>query len=263
MPDFGYFYPCLINACRKPVSDTSRQNIFFRGCPKTLRCEHDTFARVLRFVVMNNKPTPSPEKNVTDNAVATLAEVEAAIELLTAAEWLKLNEFAKWRIRGLGRKARGRSAPGLLQEAFASTLEEGGRHWPTSKVDFVGFLCRAMQSISSNWGAKFDRNERQQADSDGSELHEVSLQQLNEDTLPLTIHTSFPDPERALLAKEEVEIIERMVESRETAALIVEALKEEKSGPEIQECFGITRTEYETEMKWIRRNAKKTLPEKV
>lgn len=232
-------------------------------CPKPLKNKHDSFARALKFAVMNKKPTSSPVKNLLDNTIATFAEIEAAIESLTPAEWLKLNDFAGWRIRGLGRKARGRSAHGLLQEALASTLEEGGRHWPTSKVDFFGFLCGAMQSISSNWGAKFDRNERQQADSDGIELHEVSLQQLNEDTLPLATHTSFPDPERTLLAKEEVETIERMVESRESAALIVEALKEGMTGPEIQQWLGITRTAYETEMRWLRRNAKKAFPEKV
>lgn len=212
---------------------------------------------------MNKKPTPSPEKNVPDNRIATFAEIEAAIEALTSAEWLKLNAFAKSRIRALGRKARERSAHGLLQEALTSSLQEDSRHWPKSKVDFFGFLCGTIRSISSNWGAKFDRDERQQADSEGVELHVVSLQQLNEDTLPLATHTSFPDPERTLLAKEEVETIERIVASRELAALIVEALKDGMTGQEIQQCFDITRTAYETEMKWIRRNARKALPGKV
>lgn len=210
---------------------------------------------------MNKRPA-SPGNAEKQTKYASPTEVEAAIDSLTPAELNRLKVFARWRIRGLGRKARGRSPHGLLQEALTSALEEDGRKWNPSKVGFCDFLLGAMRSISSNWGAKFDRDEQQQAAGADAKLQEVSLEYLKEDALPLSIHSTFPDPEHILLAKEEVEAVERIVELRERAALIVEAMKSEMSGPEIQEWLGITRTEYETEMKWIRYNVRKFLPRK-
>ena len=82
-------------------------------------------------------------------------EVDRAIEALTRAEQLRFQQFAKFRIRGLGRTARGRDWEDLLEEALYRTLigatdASQGRHW-NKKVDLVRHLEQAMRSISSCW----------------------------------------------------------------------------------------------------------------
>jgi len=90
-------------------------------------------------------------------------EVERAIEALTSSELLRLRQFAEFRVRGLGRAARGRTGEDLLQEALMRTLIgaedlQKGRHW-NKDVDFVGHLTGAMQSISNHWKRQFKETE--------------------------------------------------------------------------------------------------------
>lgn len=82
-------------------------------------------------------------------------EVDRTIEMLTTQEWLKLQKFAEFRVRGLGRAALGRTGEDLLGEALLGTLigaeaTQKGRHW-NKDVDFVRHLTEAMRSISSCW----------------------------------------------------------------------------------------------------------------
>jgi CheY-like chemotaxis protein len=90
-------------------------------------------------------------------------EVDRAIEALTSSELLRLQQFAEYRIRGLGRAARGRTWEDLLQEAELRTLigtdaTGKGRHW-NKNVDFVLHLTGAMQSISNCWKRQFKEQE--------------------------------------------------------------------------------------------------------
>jgi CheY-like chemotaxis protein len=82
-------------------------------------------------------------------------EVDRAIGALTSSELLRLQQFADFRVRGLGRAARGRTGEDLLGEALLRTLigaeaTRAGRHW-NKHVDFVWHLTGAMRSISSCW----------------------------------------------------------------------------------------------------------------
>ncbi|MGA2856803.1 MAG: hypothetical protein ABSE40_08035 [Candidatus Sulfotelmatobacter sp.] len=90
-------------------------------------------------------------------------EVERAIEALTPSELLRLRQFADFRLRGLGRAARGRTGGDLLGEALLGTLigaetTRKGRHW-NKDVDFVRHLTGAMQSISNCWKRQFKDTE--------------------------------------------------------------------------------------------------------
>jgi CheY-like chemotaxis protein len=87
-------------------------------------------------------------------------EVDRAIKALTPSELLRLRQFADFRVRGLGRAARGRTGEDLLGEALLRTLigaeaAQKGRHW-NKNVGFVWHLTGAMQSISSYWKRQFD-----------------------------------------------------------------------------------------------------------
>ena len=87
-------------------------------------------------------------------------EVDRAIEALTSSEVLRLQQSADFRVRGLGRAARGRTWEDLLQEAVLRTLigaedTQKGRHW-NKDVDIVMHLTGAMRSISNCWKRQFE-----------------------------------------------------------------------------------------------------------
>jgi hypothetical protein len=68
-------------------------------------------------------------------------EIDRAIKTLTSSDLLRLQRFAKFRVRGLGRAASGRDWEDLLGEALYRTLKgtddtQNGRHW-NRKVPFV------------------------------------------------------------------------------------------------------------------------------
>ena len=86
-------------------------------------------------------------------------EIDRAINALTSSDLLRLQRFAKFRVRGLGRAASGRDWEDLLAEALHRTLmgtkdKESGRHWNRS-VTFVQHLAGAMSSIASLWKRQF------------------------------------------------------------------------------------------------------------
>src|SRR5262249_8131224 len=93
-------------------------------------------------------------RRVPKDRTASVDEVRAAIESLSDADNLRLESFAMYRIRGLGRRSGGRTHRDLFQEAVHAALD-GTRSWDRSKVDFVGFLLGAMRSISDNWNKRF------------------------------------------------------------------------------------------------------------
>ncbi|WP_315769618.1 MULTISPECIES: hypothetical protein [unclassified Bradyrhizobium] len=77
-----------------------------------------------------------------DVSVRSRAEIEAAIPLLSDAEWIRLRKASRyfgW--------AYGLGADDLLQEAFCRLLA-GSRKCP-SHVDIVKFLVQAMRSIAN------------------------------------------------------------------------------------------------------------------
>jgi CheY-like chemotaxis protein len=90
-------------------------------------------------------------------------EVDRMIEMLTTKDWLKLQKFADFRVRGLGGAARGRTGQDLLGDALLRTLigaesTQKGRHW-NKDVDFVWHLTGAMRSISTCWKRQFKETE--------------------------------------------------------------------------------------------------------
>lgn len=95
---------------------------------------------------------------VPEEKAATPDQIRAAIESLTEADFERLDEFAKNRVRRLGPKAARITAGELLNEAVISILD-GTRRWNPEKVDLPGLLIGAMRSITSNWARKYDPDE--------------------------------------------------------------------------------------------------------
>lgn len=176
---------------------------------------------------------------------------------LSVADNLKLLRFAQRRVAAIGRASMGRDERVLLQEAVTSALA-GNRRWNKSTVNFIGFLFGAIRSISSNWCKSFDPNEARLA----SELIEESEEGLLVNPL-LSAPAEIPNPEQNAIIQEQEDLrmqqvarIKELVEQRPLASLIIDGQLEGMNGTQIQEALGISKKEYETEMKWIYRTVR-------
>src|SRR2546425_7246381 len=72
-------------------------------------------------------------------------EVDRAIEALTSSELLRLQQFAAFRVQGLGRATRGRTGEDLLAEALLGTLIGTRSEEHTSELQSLAYLvCRLL-----------------------------------------------------------------------------------------------------------------------
>ena len=198
------------------------------------------------------KKKKNQEKSAQE-VVATQEEITKAVESLSDAQLLKLRNFARFRIKGLGGKACGRTFENLLWEGILRTLE-GDRRWYRERVDFPTHLMGAMRSISSHWREKYDRRE-------GSvEWASPFINNEGGEIEPLQdIPSEIPNPERAFEAKEQIEKLRASISDDSTGLEVLNGLLGEMKGPEIQEILSLSQTEYETVIKRIYRTARKTL----
>jgi DNA-directed RNA polymerase specialized sigma24 family protein len=195
-------------------------------------------------------------RRVPEELAAGPDEISEAIESLTDVQLLKLEKYARWRIRGLGQANDGRDYEDLMQEAITSTLT-GPRQWNKS-VSFERHFIGAMRSISSHWREQFDPDSPQLE----SEVIRIS-QEGKETNLFLNALSTDPPAERALIARQDIEEIEKhFVEDRE-ALDVIGGWRSEMTGPEIQEVLGISKTAYETIARRVRRNAPVILGQKT
>lgn len=174
------------------------------------------------------------------NGSASQAEILAALEALEPPDLLRLRSYARYRVRGLGWCARGRSHEDLLSEAFTATLA-GTRRWNKSAVDFVGHLCGVMRSVSSHWAETKEARALEPAD--GAFVDHVEA--------------SAPDAERELAARQEVERIVRHFEEDPLVLAIIDGFRKGLKGPEVQANLGIDQTEFETAVRRLRRGVEK------
>jgi len=135
----------------------------------------------------------------------------------------------------------------LLGEALTATLDDNHRRWNKS-VSFVQHLLGAMQSISTAWRKNFDSDEA----SLESGITPASSEGEISSILPETPSTA-PDAERILIAKQEIEKIERLFLDDPLVLDVIGGWRSEMTGPEIQEALGISQTEYETAVRRMRR----------
>ncbi|PYN89995.1 MAG: hypothetical protein DMD87_03485 [Candidatus Rokuibacteriota bacterium] len=190
-----------------------------------------------------------------EESAATPAEITTAMEVLTAAALLRLRNYARWRVRGLGRKAAGRTETELLADAMNATLE-GKRRWNKDKVDFVGHLVGAMRSISSHW-----RGQSKSADEATLESDLLRTTEDGEVLRPFDLVPSEePGPDEELEANESqseartrVEAIENAFADDPVISLILDGLRQGMTPGKVRAELELSQTEYETAMNRLRR----------
>ena len=168
--------------------------------------------------------------------------VRSAIESMSESDLLKVRSFAQWRIRGLGRKARGRTAEDLLHEAVVASLE-GRRVW-CAHVDFVNHLCGAMRSISSNWKQQY-----------GEEYLESELSDALGDRA-IDFPATASDPEKLFLLEEEFAVIATILADDPVALCVAQCLGAGYTAKEAQLALELSPREYATAVRRLRRRLK-------
>jgi len=178
-------------------------------------------------------------------------EIDRAIKALTSSELLRLQRFAEFRIRGVGRAACGRDWEDLLGEALYRTLmgaedAEHGRHW-NKKVTFVQHLAGAMSSIANVWKRQFKEKTTYLI----SELsvHDPEGQE----------HSPFDDvpsactpADEGLIEKCEEDRVVELLQDSPQAAQVLRGLMEHLKKTEIMSKYGLDEKQYAAAMRRIR-----------
>jgi hypothetical protein len=201
---------------------------------------------------------PFMKKAVPKEVAATEDEIVAAIEALTTADHLRLRSYALHRAGMLRRTGLDKGDSDLLQIAIEHTLS-GRRHWNKESSSFVDYLLGAIKSISNNWCRTLEQH---------GHFLESDMTTVSEDgraTEPLSeVPSPRPNPEEALVIKEQEEMIrreldriEQLVADRPLAALIISERRRGTPRTEIQEVFNLSHTQYETLTRWIYETVRK------
>jgi CheY-like chemotaxis protein len=178
-------------------------------------------------------------------------EVEQAIEALTSSELLRLQQFADFRIRGLGRAARGRTGEDLLSEAQFRTLKGAGvtregRHW-NKHVDFVWHLTGAMRSISNGWKRQFTEKEAYL-------ISEVSIHDAEgQEHSPLdNLVSEHKTADQRLIEKDKEEWVLSKFKDDPEATQVLQGLLDGLKKNEIMSKYGLSEKQYAAAVKRIR-----------
>ena len=138
----------------------------------------------------------------------------------------------------------GRDHTDLLREAMAVTLG-GDRRWRKGTVDFLTHLSGVMRSISSHWRERFAPEEA---------YTEAELTHADNAPSPLLgAMSEEPDSERVLDARQRLELIERHFAADPAVPKIIDGFRQGLTGPEIQLASGLSKKDYESAIKRMRR----------
>jgi len=160
--------------------------------------------------------------------------------LVTEADLLRLKVIARLHARGLPPHI---SWADLLQEAFTRVLE-GSRRQPEG-IPIVAFLAGVMRSIKEQYWRQARRGARQLPKL-LAELEPTGLQEGG----PLDPR---PSPERSTIAAQEIEAINHLFEDDLQARQIISALYEGWTPEEICAIHAMSKTDYDSTRKRIRR----------
>ncbi|HEY4212928.1 MAG TPA: hypothetical protein VGM84_15720 [Steroidobacteraceae bacterium] len=168
-----------------------------------------------------SSPVPGP------SVIGTPLERAVAAELISDMDLLRLKANAKLLARGLAPEVQWWD---LLQEAFARVLSGHRGRPPGVPVD--AFITGVMRSIRSQYWRQMSRG-----------CHESETD----------IFDPSPDPERALLAVQELAAITRLFADDPVVMRILDGLADGLTPDEICSANGFSKTTYDSARKRMRR----------
>lgn len=187
-------------------------------------------------------------RRVAPEKAASPAEIAAAIESLTAADLLRLGQYARRRIRILGPKAGDRVGDDLLQTAVQDLLEDT-RRWDKSKVGLMGFLFGAMRSISSNWAKTYRQDEVPILETDLLKRdHEGKL------FSPLqALPANEPTTDEQIVNRQTLLEIDNLFKDDEKAQMVLTGWQDGLDPGAVRDLWDLTQNDYNTIVRRIRR----------
>jgi RNA polymerase sigma-70 factor (ECF subfamily) len=169
--------------------------------------------------------------------VITPLQEAIARKLVTDMDLLRLKSIARVYARGLPPDI---SWTDLLQEAMARVLN--GTRRAREGVPVVAFFAGVMRSIRNEHWRRVRRQRRADDSAHAALIRELEL-----------VPDAAADPERTLLALSELEAIARLFADDPVALQIIAALGDGLLAEEIRTTLGLTRTEYDSARKRMRR----------
>jgi DNA-directed RNA polymerase specialized sigma24 family protein len=176
---------------------------------------------------------------LADQRILTPAQVALALNIISRMDFLRLKAIARLHARGLPPDV---SWDDLLQEAFTRAMV-GSRRKPQG-VAMVAFLAGIMRSLrAEHWRrARGGPGSRETLRIDHQDLSRAG-----------ELGDPASDLEQALLAREQIEAIERLFAGDPVALGILAGLAEGHSAAQIRSAMGISKTDYDSGRKRMRR----------
>ena len=163
-----------------------------------------------------------------------------ALKLVTEADLLRLKVMARLHARGLPAHV---DWGDLLQEAFARMLD-GSRRRPDD-VPLGAFLAGVMRSLKAEHWRRAHR--------EAAQLPKLLAQLESTDSQGEEACDASPGPERRLIATQELALIDQLFADDARALQVILGLAEGRSPQEICASFGMSKTDYDSTRKRIRR----------
>lgn len=176
---------------------------------------------------------------LVDTRTLRATETALALKLVSEMNLLRLKTIARLHARGLPPDL---GWEDLLQEALTRVLT-GARRIPDG-IAPVAFIAGIMRSLRSEHWQRFSAGRRRRNASARSGRYLSP---------GLEVREAAPDPERSLIAAEELQAIERLFADDPVALRIIDALGEGLAAEQICATLALTRTEYDSARKRIRR----------
>lgn len=175
-----------------------------------------------------------------DQRILRPAEVALALNIISRMDFLRLKAIARLHARGLPPDV---TWDDLLQEAFTRAIT-GSRRKPQG-LPMVAFLAGIMRSLrTEHWRrARGGPGSREPLRLD----HQRDLSRTAE------LRDPASDLEQALLAREQIEAIERLFEGDAVALGILAGLAEGRSAAQIRAAMAISKTDYDSARRRMRR----------
>jgi len=177
---------------------------------------------------------------LADNRVLRPAEVALALNLISRMDFLRLKAIARLHARGLPPDV---SWDDLLQEAFTRALV-GSRRKPHS-VPMVAFLAGIMRSLrTEHW---------RRVRGGPASCETMRIDHQRDLSRAAELRDPASDIEQSLLASEQIEALERLFAGDLVVLGIIAGLAEGRSAAQIRSAMGISKTDYDSGRKRLRR----------
>jgi RNA polymerase sigma-70 factor (ECF subfamily) len=179
-------------------------------------------------------------RRLVDTRILQPAQTAVALKLITEMDFLRLKAVARLYARGLPPDI---GWDDLLQEAFTRVIV-GSRRVPEG-VTMVAFIAGVIRSLrSEHW---------RRARRESGRVPAVRLDDSAEPPRDVDLADPGPDPQRALSARQELKAIERLFADDRTALQIIAGLGNGLSAEQIRAALKISKTEYDSARKRMRR----------